>query len=533
MATVRIEEFIPRRQVEDMLAVTERIHMLDSDLAKQAADNLKRSLVWMKKYLAPTTEFWDWPAQRYQVSEDTHVTVAFIGLGWVIGLERKLPQDASHLPSIEQSLINQLKKLTSAVPTEAQLRLSVAQWTSASLTHLEQSLEGIGAKCRRRGLTLDITLDGASFAFNFEDETLRCDVLDRRTEGTLRSILAQIKLFGAHDFKGADWCAFKRRRLTTIVFAPSEADNFSNLDLQLDVQRLYADSTKPTWSKLVITESGQKTQVGRIGFPQAPFHLGFTHPRLFLELDQEKFETVDLGLVDLETYLSYTWVSHYTRLWEYLVFEDLYTHVDEVRGYRDDADITTNAYYLKYRDLSALRAEIEFLDRLDQGEVKGYLPPRSLVSTTYAIGSAETDEAGILEWLQNRLIPSTVTKLTTDPLKGAIPVLRLEENRLETALSAASQSAGLRMQRTLQALQFAFLLAAAAQLMTLIPIGDALDELVQRTIVGDWLVDLEDRLGLIADLSASMTNIVALAALVFALLKFSNSNVVRRVSDAG
>ena len=92
MATVSVEEFIPRRDVSEMVAVTERVLALDNELAAEASENLKRSLVWMEKYLAPTTEFWDWPAERHQIDVDTHIYVTFIGLGWIVGLERELKE---------------------------------------------------------------------------------------------------------------------------------------------------------------------------------------------------------------------------------------------------------------------------------------------------------------------------------------------------------------------------------------------------------------------------------------------------------
>lgn len=515
-----------------MLTVTQRIHQLETDLAKTAADSLKGALVWMQKYLAPNIEYWDWPTQDYQISEDTYVTVAFIGLGWVIGLQRELEPKAAHLASIEQQLIDQLADLTKEVPAEAQLRLSVVPWTPASLDALQSTLTPLGAECRVDGLKMTIRIDDSTFKLDFETETLKCEMLDRRSETSLREVLSQIKRFGSKEFSGADWCAFKRRRLTTVTFTADEAAYFADPNLQMDPQRLYESKTEHTTSRLLVQEGGDTICVGKIGFPQAPYHLGITNPRLFLELDTSNLDVVRLTRDDLTTYLSYRWVSHYTSLWEYLVFEDLYTHIDDMRASQSDSDITTESYYRKYRQLSALRAEIEFLNRLEKGKVKSYVPPTLAISTSYIHGTPESNESGILEWLQNRLIPATVTRLNTDPLSGAIPALRLEESRLENTLSAASQAAGLRMQRTLQALQFAFLLAAAAQLLSLIPLGPFLDELLRRTALGAELTSVGERLGFQTDLSAGLTNLVLMGITTYALLKLANSRIIRRASDA-
>ena len=175
-----------------------------------------------------------------------------------------------------------LLQLTRGLP----LRLAPPQrtpWATKRSKHIAQVIRNAGFDVASQGQTVSVFHDNGAMIIDLAHEVLLTNGLDRDSEVVLRRLLLQIRAFGNQEFRGADWCAYKRRRLTIVEFTAAEETLDDNLHLQLDPRGLFADQTSPTVSRLFVDEDAHSAAQWRVGFPQAPYHLGVIQPRLFLE----------------------------------------------------------------------------------------------------------------------------------------------------------------------------------------------------------------------------------------------------------
>jgi hypothetical protein len=289
--SVSVEEFIPVDRVETMLASAEALFRLLKNHHSEAAVNLKRSMVWMIKYIAPTSEFWDWPTVEAHVGDQTELRVKFIGHGWVIALVRTFADtDYVEPTETERELDNFLDKITMHISVEAVARLKSTAWTHNDIRTVSRYLRHRGYRVRAR------PAQGQSSAGEirinvFDGETVTIPRISRTTDAKVRKLLGDIKKW-ANDkqrFEGADWCSYKRRRLTVIVrtAAPGTEtqamtpDDVSLLDLDPELHTL----RDPEAFDIIEFESASgRLRFGSVAFPRYGYHLGVLHPRAIVRV---------------------------------------------------------------------------------------------------------------------------------------------------------------------------------------------------------------------------------------------------------
>jgi hypothetical protein len=470
--SVILEEFVPVDRVCDMLVLADRLLDLLPIQKAPVAENLRRSMVWMVKYIAPTSEFWDWQTFEEPLDNQTHLRVKFIGLGWLIALIRSFtPTDQVSPSNVESELAKTLDKITGHIPVNAVARLKSTPWSPKDLRGLASALapSNLDLKINRRTRTL--TTPGVEINFH-DQERVSLTQASTELDARARQVLADIKRWGnaEHRYEGADWCAYKRRRLTMVVKRVSisrATPEASDFDFTNEPTGLFVRNRPTDYDCIVESNIGRST-MGAVIFPLYPYHTGVINPRVVVRATSGLKAD---ALTELLHYISYLWVNHYTRLWCYLDFEDQFAYASDIWHRKELNEQALVGYTSRALHFEELRSSIEMLNRVDAGEISAYVPPHS----KFSFAAAKAGNTSVIESLRLTLIPSTMTQLRTDPLVNAPEVMRHASAELSQAYGTFSQAASLRMQRVLQILQAVFILAAVAALLALIPIGNVIN----------------------------------------------------------
>ena len=307
-----------------------------------------------------------------------------------------------------------------------------------------------------------------------DEERVRLAQISTPLDGRVHQILGDVKRWanGDHKYEGADWCAYKRRRLTTVVKlvpvsheAPM-AEDFSFTD---EPTGLYHRDRPSDFDQIIETKSGNT--IGTVLFPLYPYHTGVINPRVVVRASAGLPEETLFELLD---YISYLWVNHYTRLWCYLDFEDQFAYASDIWHLEQLDEQALVKYPSRALHFEELRSMIEMLNRVDAGDVNAYRPPH----TKFSFATANVGKLPVMDALRLALIPSTITQLNTDPLVDAPRIMRNASEELNQAYGTFSQAASLRMQRLLQVLQAVFILGAIAALLALVPLGNIIDSAI-------------------------------------------------------
>jgi hypothetical protein len=479
---VILEEFVPVEHVTDMLVAADNLFQLLPTQHMEVAENLRRSMVWMVKYIAPTSEFWDWQTFEEPFDNQTHLRVKFIGLGWLIALTRRFYSTDQVSPiSVERDLSQILSKITGHVPVHAVARLKSTPWSVDNLKVLAKALRSTYPEMKINGKTKMLTAPDIQVLFEAQ-ERVRLSRISSELDGQVHQILGNIKRWANSNnkYEGADWCAYKRRRLTTVVkrVPPSRLDpDQSDIALTNEPTGLYERKHPNCFDHIEKNGSSGSGSVGTIMFPIYPYHTGVINPRTVIRVTGG---IAQADLSELLHYVSYLWVNHYTRLWCYLDFEDQFAYASDIRHLKELNEPMLAGYTGRALHLEELRSIIEMQNRIADGKISAYKPPRAKFIFT---GTAEG--VSVIESLRRTLIPSTITQLQIDPLVGAPDILRHASVELNQAYGTFSQAASLRMQRLLQILQTVFILAAAATVLALVPIGNNINSAVIAGVAHD------------------------------------------------
>jgi hypothetical protein len=218
-------------------------------------------------------------------------------------------------------------------------------------------------------------------------------------------------------------------------------------------------------------------------------------------------------------------------VWLYLLFEDAYIYADRQRSTKEYADPKILHYWQNILRTDEIIAQLHIQERVNEGKFQSYRPPHAEY-TEVALDSASNFTP--MEYLKTSLIEATTTQLQEDPLKRAVVLLEDMDGELKTALDLFVQTVNIRMQKTLQILQFLFIVAAIAQLIQLITIGPDLASLLAHDIPGvPWYSTLVKDLG--ADLAnaiiSTVVNLIVLAILTFLSLGLLKIPVIKNLLD--
>lgn len=493
---VSVEEFVPIEQVDVMLDIIKRAEGLSNVNTSQYAEDLKRAMVWMEKYIAPTAEFWNWKEETYSLDDSrTSLRVSFIALGWVIAVTREYDASTTVDPAAEEALLcKHLDKLMAGVPTGALARISSKTWDKKHVVQVSKYLKGQNIAHRivdsHTALQFEGDYAGIRIKLDGDWEYVTCPSCSVQTDHRVIQLLKKIKDYENKDGKwqGADWCCFTRRRLTLVhrkfnrgQHKPTEVDfKFTDAtDLQT---RRWSDQYD------LVCEVGDNKDcedpLATLLFPQYAYHRGIGHTRATIgtqcDIENDTY-------VELRKLVSYLWVNHYRRIYRYLQFENHFAYSATLRHTSGLNDMAVERYSSRVIALEELRAGIEYLIRVENGELNAYAPSRRFSFQNVTQGE-ESNESR----LRTNLILSDITELTEDPLKGAPVVVDHVLGELLRTHSAYAQNASLRMQRSLQFLQFLFVFAAAVQLLVLLPIAEIFDAWVSPLVQSEAATQLRD-----------------------------------------
>jgi hypothetical protein len=212
---VSVEEFIPRFNVQYMLQLTENVESLGPEAAKVAFVDLKRAMVWMERYIAPTSEFWEWTNGSFDIDAETTLHVQLIGFGWAVSVSSKKAHEASELEAEEARLIQILDKLTGHIPARAVLRMKSSGWTPRQLREVSKTIRAHGIGCRAEETALSLPALGVKIDA-IPEERLECASVSRINSQAIEKVLSIIKQYANRTYEGAGWCAYQRRRLTVV-----------------------------------------------------------------------------------------------------------------------------------------------------------------------------------------------------------------------------------------------------------------------------------------------------------------------------
>ncbi|GII92392.1 hypothetical protein [Sinosporangium siamense] len=529
---VSVEEFVPVDSVDRMLAIAESIFTLPPQQGLALPENLKRSMVWMVKYIAPTSEFWDWPMIESPIDNETRLHVSFIGLGWVIKLVRTYTVHRQVNPlHAERQLCRLLDAITAGTPVDAVVRLKSTSWTRAELRQLAVYLKGNGYEAKADTRAFRLTVGPVVVSVGGQ-ESAAIPCASNAMDETVRKLFRDIKRWANREqkFEGADWCAYKRRRLTVImrsVPAGGCAPTAEDLDVTNEPTGLYDRSDRICYDLVEDMTARSPRPLGSLVFPAYGFHLGVIQPRAVLRVVAGS-DTAVVG--EFLQYFSYLWVSHYTRIWRYLEFEDQFVYASDVRRLKELDDQSLDGYSGKALRLADLRSRLELMNRVDEGRVNAYTPPHHRFS--FAPGVAGT--RSVVARLRSALIPSTITKLNNDPLAKAPEILDHAINELSRAYGAFALASSFRMQRMLQILQSLFVVAAVAQIFSLVPLADVVDSAVSIGLAGhawhEGVLALKAHWVWLKDIDLSL---IAVRLLILALGSALGIAIIRRAPISG
>src|SRR5260370_24787033 len=453
---ISVEEFIPCSNVNYMLRLAENLEGMEPVEAKRAFKDIKRTMVWMERYIAPTSEFWEWSTDSFDIDGDTILTVQLIGFGWIVAVTSKRARKENDLGGEEKRLINIMNRLTHHIPVKAVLRLKSSRWTKNELEEVASLLQLNTIICEVDQQSLNFPALKAKL-YTEPDEKLEFSSITRNTGQQLEKIIAIIKEYANRKNEGAGWCAYQRRRLTLVHKIGSEEVTPS--DLRFIAHPEYGMQGEVITSRVKVSNLNSAT----FCFYKAKYHTGNIHPRALIASP----ESLD-GLKELTNYAYYLWNSHFTRIWLYLLFEDKYAYADNLLSSRQYVDPQILHYWQNLLKTDEILADMHRYERIDTGQFQSYHPPHDkfVEESTHIAGFSSEIEP--IKWLRSFLIEASTTQLYKDPLKGAVVLLEDLDEQMKTALNLFVQTVEIKMQRTLQILQFLFIIAALSQLIQLI-----------------------------------------------------------------
>ena len=148
---VTLEEFIPVDRVTDMLTVADKLFERLPTQKTSVADDLRRSMVWMVKYIAPTSQFWDWQTFEDDLDNQTRLRVKFIGLGWLVTLIRSFNSTDHVSPSnVERQLSGILTDITGHIPVDAVRALEVNSLVTPGRAQSRKNHKPIQSGCKNK-----------------------------------------------------------------------------------------------------------------------------------------------------------------------------------------------------------------------------------------------------------------------------------------------------------------------------------------------------------------------------------------------
>lgn len=517
---VSVEEFVPRDDVAHMLQVADRVEHLGAVEAKTAFKDVKRALVWMEKYIAPTSEFWDWSSDLFTIDQATTLNIQLVGYGWVITLSSTRAVSDVDVLGEEARLIQLLDQLTQHIPVSAVLRMKASRWRTDELDDVTHVLRKQGIECQRRGATLSFPGLGLTI-YTEPGERLEYGAISRKTAAQVENILSAIMNYANKDFQGAGWCAYRRRRLTLIQ---KRGDELLSTEDEALLQSTHPTLGGPILSSRVANEHGP---LATLSFVRAKYHKGNIHPRALLASSGSVSD-----LRSLSTYVYYLWNTHFTRMWLYLIFEDAYVFAHSQRSSKEYVDPKILHYWQNILDTDQIIAELHTIERVDSGKFQSYVPPHTIFHETPMWQG--TAKLGPIEYLRTWLIEATTTQLLEDPLKRAIVLLEDLDAGMKTALDLFVQTVNIRMQKTLQILQFLFVVAAIAQVLQLMSIAPDLAALLDQALQHvPWYARLAAQYSASAVSAAEATviNLLLLALLTAVCVVLLKTRAVRNTLD--
>lgn len=454
---VAVEEFVPRDSVKHMLQLAEKLEHLEPVEAKKAFKDLKRAMVWMEKYIAPTSEFWEWTNDTFRIDSETQLTVQLLGFGWAVAVVSLKPISLDEVSSEEKRLIHLMETLTQHIPVKAVLRMKSSHWSKHDVKDVARVLELNGVHCELH--EWELWLNGTSVKIQFEpEERLEFSGISRETAKKIEDVLSRIKEYANQKLEGANWCAYNRRRLTLVQkIGPTELTD--------EEQRFLLHPEYGAPGKVLVSKV--KTSDGKealFAFVRAKYHLGNIHPRALIAVNESEYKEKEesSGIREFITYIYYLWNSHYTRVRLYLLFEDVYAYAEKLLSTGQYIDPKILDDWHNYLRADEIIVEMTTHERVDKGDFQTYRPPHGKFK------EVDTPEVDPLEFLRKFLIEATTTQLYEDPLKGAVKLLIKLDEQMKAALTLFIQTVDIRIQRSLQTLQFLFVIAAVGQIVQLI-----------------------------------------------------------------
>jgi hypothetical protein len=189
-------------------------------------------------------------------------------------------------------------------------------------------------------------------------------------------------------------------------------------------------------------------------------------------------------------------------------------------------------YWQNILDTDQIIAELHTIERVDSGKFQSYVPPHATFhETPLRQGFAKL---GPIDYLRTWLIEATTTQLLEDPLRRAIVLLEDLDTGMKTALDLFVQTVNIRMQKTLQILQFLFVVAAIAQVLQLVPIAPdvapLLDHALQRV---PWYAHLAAHYSAttVSVAETTVINLLLLALLTITCVVLLKTRAVRNTLD--
>ena len=317
---VSVETLVPRSYVDHMLKIIDKIEKLEPVETESNFGNLRRAMSWMGKYIFPTSEFWEWHNDKFKIDNSTSLYIKLLGSGWTLSLRGRKPVSEDELNGEEKRLNQILNKLTNDMPVQGILRLKASPWSKTErnevlrylkLNQISTKIHGTKLVLKKLGITIETE----------PEERVYCKFLNRNLSWEFENVLQLLKDFFNKNHEGASWCAYQIRRLTIVQKIGSM--EISEKDKRFLKHPEYGMKGKILSSTIEVTNGFS----GIFCFLRAHYHVGNFHPRAIIISNNQSQEHLD----DFTTYVFYLWHSHFTKIWLYLLFEDVYIYASKLR----------------------------------------------------------------------------------------------------------------------------------------------------------------------------------------------------------
>lgn len=505
---VHVEELIPRVNVRYMLQLADNLEKLEPVESKIAFKDLKRSMAWMEKYIFPTSEFWEWTNDRFHLDAESTLTVQLLGFGWAVAISSRKPVTEADVSGEEKRLIDILNKLTQHIPVQAVLRIKSTPWTTNELREVAQMLCLNGIPCVANTRKFSLTFREIGLKITFEpEERLEGTCVSREGAKQIEHILALMREYANRNHEGAGWCAYQRRRLTLVHKIGSEKVS------QKDLRFLKHPESGLDGEVLASLIRGPDEFLARFYFLRAKYHEGNIHPRALVGTGKGT-DTLKV----FTTYVYYLWNFHYSRIWLYLLFEDIYSYAASLRSSKQYVDPKIRYYWERLLKTDEIMIEMEIHERINSGTFQSYRPPHDKFREEDIPDAAQTPVKP-LRWLKEFLIEATTTQLYEDPLKRAVIILKEIDEGMKKTLGLFVNTVDIRIQRTLHILQFLFIVSAVGALVVLLDLGKALIEILKHFGLTIPLID---------PLPISLANLLLVTLFSVAVISLLRTAFVRR-----